>query len=152
MEDILSDDILDDLHVMPSKRLFDKIDRLEEKERYALTFNINQYEMVNKKKWNRYTYDQQVGILTRMILSYQQECNYKVINDNMFFERNNEGVAHLHCVIEVPPNVPVILIQNFINSKRKKITFKDGNVYLACLIKKEFSSPGWYLYCTKDQQ
>lgn len=117
--------------------------------RYALTFNINEYEKINGRQWYRYRYEQQVGILTRMILAYGRIMNFVIPDKNMYFEKTKNGVAHLHCAIDTYENAESI--QQRINAQRKRIVMKDGDEYLACYIKSCFNHPGWYLYITKDQ-
>lgn len=118
------------------------------KDHYALTFNIASGVRVNRKKWEEYSQQQQINLLSKILNSACIVNNVTIDWSRFVIEQcPSSWNMHIHCVVVTHDRDLVEKVAHDINCKYNP---KLGSEYVTLMFEELFCDEGWENYIRKN--
>lgn len=149
-DSMISDDLTSSILARATKPLFKQSASAEERSDnvtwFAVTVNPDPFVKLNKKAYCKYSYEQQVAILTRIEAAMRRD-NPSLKMERLYFEMCPKSLnAHYHAVY----CIPMIFLSTMENYLRHRLMRTNGPSWRMLVAEPIYDLAGWNKYITKD--
>lgn len=117
---------------------------------YAVTFNPDPLKFFNRRRYNKYSHDQQTRMLTRIEQALRRD------NPSIELVKLNFEIAptlqqiHFHALYKMP-EIFASTVENYFKKYDSDRILDNGNSWPTIRVEKVYDIPGWLKYIRKDE-